>query len=77
MAERLTRAEWLERYQVALGGGSIGALEPWAERALDQLIAAGISPEQAAASVLELERLFLYGDPSSPVRPAGLIRATR
>ncbi|MFU6379075.1 hypothetical protein ACM792_28180 [Metapseudomonas otitidis] len=77
MAEQLPRAEWLERYQAALGGGPIGSLESWAERALDQLIAAGLSPEQVAASVLERERLFLYGDPSTPARPAGLIRATR
>nr|WP_100550067.1 MULTISPECIES: hypothetical protein [unclassified Pseudomonas] len=77
MAEQLTRAEWLERHQVALGGGSIGALEPWAEKVLDQLIAAGLSPEQVAASVLERERLFLYGDPAAPARPAGLIRAAR
>lgn len=77
MAEQLTREEWLERYQAALGGGPVGTLEPWAARVLDQLIAAGISPDQAAAQVLERERLFLYGDPSSTVRPVGLIRATR
>lgn len=77
MAEQLTRAEWVERYQAALGGEPVGTLEPWAERVLDQLIASGISPAQAAASVLESERRFLYGDEASPGRPAGLIRATR
>ncbi|OHC95914.1 MAG: hypothetical protein A2792_12050 [Sphingomonadales bacterium RIFCSPHIGHO2_01_FULL_65_20] len=81
MAEQMTPEEWCERY------ATLTSAEPWPDgladtraywlRSAERLIADGVTPEQVAAVVLEQERLWLQGDPSSTVRPVGLIRAAR
>lgn len=81
MADRMTVSEWATRF------GELTNAAPWPEALTDtqarwlltieRMIADGVTPEQAAAVVLESERLWLQGDPASTVRPVGLIRATR
>lgn len=74
MVARLAVEEWFSRYSAALGGNEEWPAEPWAARALEQLVAAGLSPEAVAASVLEVERQFLEGSPPG-VAPRGLLAA--
>lgn len=77
----MTPVEWVARHAELTGS------EPWPSelseyqvrwlRTAEALIAARVTPEQAASVVLDMEKFWLHGDQASPVRPVGLLRAYR